>query len=60
MEFTYVEAEDVKPLLKGGLNVNTEEMLRRKLVMLSSQLSGRFPGLRKIYQEEQSKVELVC
>lgn len=56
MEFTYVEAADVKPLLKGGLNANTEEMLQRKLVMLSSQLSGRFPGLRKIYKEEQRKV----
>lgn len=56
MEFTYVEAEDVKPLIKNGLNANTEGMLNRKLVMLSSQLSGRFPGLRKIYKEEQRKV----
>lgn len=56
MEFTYVEAEEVKPLIKGGLNANTEDMLRRKLVMLSSQLSGRFPGLRKIFQEEERRV----
>ena len=57
MAFSYVTVEEVAPLVKGGVSGSKTQMLESKLVMLSSQLSGRFPGLRKFYAEELQLVE---
>lgn len=57
MAFSYVTVEEVAPLVKGGVSGSKIQMLESKLVMLSSQLSGRFPGLRKFYAEELQLVE---
>lgn len=57
MPFSYVSAEDVAPLIKGGLTSQNQPMLEAKLQNLSSQLSGRFPGLRKTFLAEKALVD---
>lgn len=56
MSFTYVESEEVTPLLKNSLDEEGTKMLESKLTMLSSQLSGRFLGLREAFLEEEEMV----
>lgn len=55
--FTYATVDDVKPMVKS-LFGDKELMLERKLVMLSSKLSGLFPGLRTIWQEADEDSDL--
>lgn len=57
-DFSYVGVDDVSPLVKGGVTSEvSRKMLERKLVTLSAQLSGWFPGLRQIYTDLKAEVE---
>ena len=56
MNFSYVEVEDVAPLIPGGLPEAKREMLENHLVLLSSRLSGWFAGLRQAFAEEEQLV----
>lgn len=55
-DFSYVTVEDVAPLVKGGLSTEQKEMLDIRLKTISSQLSGRLPGLRGSYIDAKKKV----
>lgn len=56
--FKYATVEDVAPLVKGGLNPEMKEMLEKRLVILSSQLSAWFPGLRARWLEQPEDSDL--
>ena len=50
--FSYATVDDVAALIKGGLNDARKTMLEAKLISLSAQLSGWFPGLRQRWLDE--------
>lgn len=56
--FAYATVEDIRPLVKGGLNQTKEAMLEKKLFMLSAKLTGMFPGLRTIWEEADDDSDL--
>ena len=56
--FSYAEVEDVAPLLKSGLTETKREMLQQQLTVLSSKLSGLFPGLRQVWLAEEEDSDL--
>lgn len=59
MAFSFVPAEDVKPLIKGNVTGWREELLEKTLQNTSMRLSAWFPGLKSAFDNADPDSELV-